>query len=216
MGNRSANRERQGAGAVLRSSLRAASQSTKLPVHLAAGNVDRERLFCCESFLTATGSVHGSYGRREMTIYFYTRTDEYGEFCNFSPHGFAIDGTYWPTVEHYFQAQKFAGTDHETAIRRARTPGDAKGLGRTTAIPLRSDWEEVKDEVMYKAVLRKFQTHKEIRERLFATGSQDIVENSPGDYYWGCGADGSGQNKLGRILMQVRSELQAGTSGSAT
>lgn len=144
-----------------------------------------------------------------MTIYFYSRTDEYGDFCNFSSHGFAIDDNYWPTVEHYFQAQKFAGSEHESAIQRARTPGDAKGLGRTTAISLRDDWEEIKDEVMYVAVLRKFQTHKEIRERLLATESEEIVESAPGDYYWGCGADGSGENRLGRILMRVRDELRA-------
>jgi len=144
-----------------------------------------------------------------MTIYFYSRTDDYGDFCNFSSHGFAIDDKYWPTVEHYFQAQKFAGTEQESAIQRARTPGDAKGLGRTTAIPLRDDWEDIKDEVMYVGVLRKFQTHREPRERLLATGNEEIVESAPGDYYWGCGADGSGQNKLGRILMRVRDELRA-------
>jgi N-glycosidase YbiA len=40
-----------------------------------------------------------------------------------------------------------------------------------------------------------------------ATGDEEIVENAPEDYYWGCGADGSGQNKLGQILMRVRREL---------
>ncbi len=144
-----------------------------------------------------------------MTIYFYTRTDEYGDFCNFSSHGFAINDQYWPTVEHYFQSQKFPGTEQETAIQRARTPGDAKGLGRSTAVPLRPDWEDVKDDIMYRAVLRKFETHEDIRERLLATGDEDIVESAPGDYYWGCGADGSGQNKLGKILMRVRDELRA-------
>jgi N-glycosidase YbiA len=142
-----------------------------------------------------------------MTIYFYTRTDKYGDFCNYSAHGFEIDGKYWPTVEHYFQAQKFAGTEQEELVRRARTPGDAKSLGRSYYVPLRTDWEIVKDELMYRAVSRKFQTHKGIRERLISTGQEEIIENAPGDYYWGCGADGSGQNKLGKILMRVRDEL---------
>ena len=143
-----------------------------------------------------------------MTIYFYSRTDEYGDFCNFSTHGFELDGKYWPTVEHYFQAQKFAGTDHEETIRRARTPGDAKGLGRTKSIPLRSDWESAKEQIMYRAVLRKFETHDDIRDRLLQTEDAEIVENAPGDYYWGCGADGTGQNKLGNILMDVRTHLR--------
>lgn len=144
-----------------------------------------------------------------MTIYFYSRTDEYGDFCNYSLHGFEIDGTYWRTVEHFFQAQKFAGTDHETVIHRARTPGDAKELGRTTKYPLRTDWESVKDSIMFRAVLRKFQTHYDIRRRLLDTDNEDLVESAPGDYYWGCGADGTGQNKLGKILMAVRDALRA-------
>ena len=149
-----------------------------------------------------------------MTIYFYTRTDEYGAFCNFSLHGFELDGKYWLTVEHYFQAQKFVGTDHEAAIHRARTPGDAKALGRTTTLPLREDWEDVKDLIMQKAVLRKFESHKDIRQQLLDTGDEVLVEKAPGDYYWGCGADGTGQNKLGKILMNVRGKLRAAQSSN--
>ncbi len=147
-----------------------------------------------------------------MTIYFYSRTDEYGDFCNFSLHGFELDGAYWRTVEHYFQAQKFAGTEHETAIQRARTPSDAKELGRSTEFPLRKDWDDVRDSVMRRAVLRKFETHKEVRQQLLDTGTEEIVENAQGDYYWGCGADGTGQNKLGKILMDVRDKLRAAQS----
>lgn len=144
-----------------------------------------------------------------MPIYFYTRTDEYGDFCNYSSHGFELDGKYWPTVEHYFQSQKFVGTEYEETIRRARTPGDAKSLGRSQAIPIRSDWESVKEQVMFRAVLRKFEAHKDIRDRLLQTENEELVESAPGDYYWGCGADGTGQNRLGKILMDVRAHLRA-------
>jgi hypothetical protein len=61
---------------------------------------------------------------------------------------------------------------------------------------------------MRKAVLRKFETHKDIREVLLSTGDELIVENSPIDYYWGCGKDGSGKNRLGEILMEVREILR--------
>jgi len=147
-----------------------------------------------------------------MPIYFYSRTDEYGDFCNFSSHGFELGGQYWLTVEHHFQSQKFAGTEYEETIRTARTPADAKSLGRTTRFRLRDDWEAVKDDIMYSAVLRKFETHEDIRKRLLETGDQTIVENAPGDYYWGCGADGSGKNKLGEILMAVRNQLAETTN----
>lgn len=143
-----------------------------------------------------------------MVIYFYSTTDDFGFFSNFSAHGFELDGKYWPTVEHYFQAQKFAGTKYEGRIRRAATPKEAKRLGRNRRWPLREDWEQVKDEVMRRAVRRKFETHDDVREWLLLTADEELVESAPGDYYWGCGADGSGQNRLGAILMEVREEVR--------
>jgi N-glycosidase YbiA len=143
-----------------------------------------------------------------MTIYFYTTIDQYGCFSNFSRHGFEQDGTYWPTAEHYFQAQKFPASVTQQRIKRARTAKEAAKLGRDRLVPLRPDWETVKDNLMRIAILRKFETHQDIREILLNTGDELLVENAPGDYYWGCGADGSGQNKLGMILMEVRSILR--------
>jgi N-glycosidase YbiA len=43
-----------------------------------------------------------------------------------------------------------------------------------------------------------------------ATGDAKIVEHTENDAYWGDGGDGSGQNKLGQILMEVREELRHG------
>ena len=73
-------------------------------------------------------------------------------------------------------------------------------------MPLRADWESVKDSIMQRAVLRKFETHPEIREILLSTGDEDIVENAPGDYYWGCGTDGSGQilDELASYYLEAR------------
>lgn len=146
-----------------------------------------------------------------MPIYFYGTRSEYGSFSNFSSYGFELDGEYWPTTEHYFQAQKFPETEHCDQIRQAKTPKDAANMGRERSRPLRQDWEQVKDDIMRKAVLRKFETHADIREILLATGDEEIVENAPGDYYWGCGKDGSGKNMLGQILMEVREILRKGT-----
>ena len=143
-----------------------------------------------------------------MTIYFYSTREKYGCFSNFSWHGFELDGAWWPTSEHYFQAQKFAGTPHADQIREVKTPKEAARMGRERTRPLRPDWEQVKDDIMRKAVLRKFKTHADIREVLLSTNDQLIVENAPSDYYWGCGADGSGKNMLGQILMEVREILR--------
>ncbi len=144
-----------------------------------------------------------------MPIYFYVPGEEpYGCFSNFSPHGVELDGAWWPTVEHYFQARKFAGTEHAERICRARTPKEAAALGRDRSLPLRADWEEVKDEVMRRAVLRKFETHPALRALLLSTGDEEIVENAPGDYYLGCGRDGTGRNLLGKILVETREILR--------
>jgi N-glycosidase YbiA len=144
-----------------------------------------------------------------MPIYFYSPLEEpHGCFSNFSPHGVDLDGLWWPTVEHYFQAQKFVGTPRVEAIRRASSPKTAKALGRSRAHPLRADWEAVKDEVMRRAVLRKFELHHAIREVLLSTGREELIENAPSDYYWGCGRDATGTNRLCQILMEVRETLR--------
>lgn len=143
-----------------------------------------------------------------MTIYFYSSADEYYEFSNFSKHGFELKDKYWPTVEHYFQAQKFPNHPQEERIRTASTPKLAKQLGRTRSVPLRANWELVKEEVMKKALLAKFRTHQDLKTLLLNTGKEKLVENAPSDYYWGCGANGNGKNRLGKILMEVREILR--------
>lgn len=143
-----------------------------------------------------------------MTIYFYSQRDEpYGCFSNFSNHGFILDDLWWATNEHYFQAQKFAGNPDVEKIRLARSPKEAAHMGRDRRRPLRRDWEQVKEEIMLKGLRCKFQTHAEIKKILLSTGDEFLVENSPIDYYWGCGQDGSGKNRLGFLLMLLREEL---------
>ncbi len=147
-----------------------------------------------------------------MTIRFYAPNDEHGWMSNFSTHPVKLDGKLWPTVEHFFQAAKFEGTDpaHAAAIRRAKRPNEAAKMGRDRGHPLRRDWESVKENVMRRAVRCKVDTHPELRELLLATGDEALVEASPVDFYWGEGDDGSGKNRLGHILMEIRADLRAG------
>ena len=142
-----------------------------------------------------------------MPVYFYSTREPFGEFSNFSAHGVELDGQWWPTTEHYFQAQKFADAAYREKIRKASSPKQAAELGRSRSMPLRADWEAVKEDAMYRAVRAKFETHPALKTLLLSTGEEAIVENAPGDYYWGCGKDGSGKNRLGAILMRVREEL---------
>jgi N-glycosidase YbiA len=141
------------------------------------------------------------------TIYFYKVDRPHGYLSNFSLHPIALDGYCWPTVEHYYQAQKFTGTEFswlDTKIRTAATPEAAAAIGRCADYCPSADWPDRKLRVMERAVLTKFNGHPELRQLLLATGSAPIVEDSPVDYFWGCGVDRSGLNHLGKILMGVR------------
>lgn len=142
-------------------------------------------------------------------IHFYSARGDYGFFSNFSRHPVFLKGKRWPTSEHYFQAQKFRGTEHEEAVRRCKTPRDAADTGRSRKLPLRRDWESVKDAVMLEAVRAKFTQHDDLKAELLATGDALLVEHTVNDSYWGDGGDGSGKNRLGQLLMQVRAELRA-------
>lgn len=142
-----------------------------------------------------------------MAIKFYKINEQYGCFSNFAHYDFELDGKKWMTSEHYFQAQKFKGTEYVEIIRLLDNPMKAAEMGRDRKLPLREDWEQVKDDIMRKAVFEKFSQNEEIKKILLSTGKENIVENTSNDYYWGCGKDGSGKNVLGKILMEAREKL---------
>lgn len=144
-------------------------------------------------------------------IKFYKVNDLFGCFSNFAPFPVFIDGKLWPTSEHYFQAQKFHGSEFEEAIRKEPSPMKAALMGRDRKKQLRKDWDAIKDEVMYKAVQAKILQHETIRIELRNTLNAEIVEHTKNDNYWGDGGDGSGKNKLGKILMQIRDAEKTGS-----
>lgn len=110
-----------------------------------------------------------------------------------------------PTVEHAYQAMKTRDRTWQDRILAAKSPGEAKKLGRK--VPLREDWEQTKDEVMMYFLRKKF-ANNILRLRLVVTGAALLIEgNTWGDQYWGV-CNGAGQNKLGKMLMQLRKEFQ--------
>ena len=144
-------------------------------------------------------------------IKFYKVHDDYGFMSNFAPYPFSDGSKNWPTSEHYFQAQKFLIPEIQEKIRQIASPMDAALEGRNPQNPLRPDWEEVKDEVMLQALRMKFNQNPEIAKGLLATGDAILIEHTRNDAYWADGGDGSGKNKLGLLLMQVREELKNAT-----
>jgi ribA/ribD-fused uncharacterized protein len=140
-----------------------------------------------------------------MTIYFYRKSDAYGEFSNFARYPIIIDNVVWDTSEHYFQAMKFPhDPDYQEKIRTTKICSDIKKLGGNRQIKLRSDWEEVKENIMMIALRAKFDQYPELKQLLLSTVGNSIVEHTENDSYWGDGGDGSGLNRLGILLVELR------------
>lgn len=140
-----------------------------------------------------------------MTIYFYRESDAYGEFSNFARYPIIIDNVLWHTSEHYFQAMKFPhDPDYQEKIRTIKECHIIKKLGGNRQIKLRSDWEDVKENIMMIALRAKFDQYPELKQLLLSTVGSSIVEHTENDSYWGDGGDGSGLNKLGILLVELR------------
>ena len=140
-------------------------------------------------------------------IKFFSKSDKYYPFSNFAGFGFELNGVRWPTMEHYFQAMKFVGTEQFEKVKNAVSPKQAKALGQTRAVPIRRDWKSVKEDIMLTGLREKFKS-PELRELLIRTGKQELIENSPYDSYWGIGKKGKGRNRLDVLLMRLRDELK--------
>lgn len=140
-------------------------------------------------------------------IKFWRVTDPWGQFSNFYPSKIWIEGKEYRSVEHYFQSQKFTGERLQDYIRNQPTPRKAADEGRRRDLPLRKDWETIKEKVMYEALEAKFRQNAALRTLLIESEGT-IIEDSPVDSYWGVGKDGRGKNRLGHLLMQLRKVLQ--------
>ena len=142
-------------------------------------------------------------------VRFYGKHLGFQGFSNFYFAPIKIGTITYSTTEHYYQAMKARTIyDHED-VRKAETPGKAKRLGQRVA--LREDWEDIKEWVMRAALAMKFQQHPKLQVMLLNTGNLEIIEASPTDYYWGEGRKGTGQNRLGVLLVEVREALREGT-----
>lgn len=130
---------------------------------------------------------------------------DYRFLSNFYHAPVYLDHELYPTVEHAYQAAKTDNPVQRAAIRRAKTPGIAKALGRKATLV--SNWNTVKLEVMRSLLFQKF-AYEPMRSRLLATGNDELIEgNYWHDYYWGV-CNGKGQNHLGKLLMQIRERLK--------
>ena len=129
--------------------------------------------------------------------------DGYFFLSNFYSVPVCYQGVTYQNTEAAFHAQKDLSRRNEFT---SLSPSGAKRLGRR--VRLRGDWEQVKDDIMFDIVWYKFVQNPELAKQLIATGDEELVEgNDWNDRYWGV-CRGVGQNKLGKILQRVRSELR--------
>jgi ribA/ribD-fused uncharacterized protein len=133
---------------------------------------------------------------------------EYDWLSNFYAAPIKVNRIVFPTNEHAFVYCKTLDQEDQKKILATASPGSVKRLGRK--VKLRPDWLHIRVETMLFLVRTKYYQHPQLREKLLATGSMDIIEgNTWNDQFWGV-CRGVGQNHLGRIHMHVRNEIRAG------
>ncbi|HEY9841039.1 MAG TPA: NADAR family protein, partial [Candidatus Obscuribacterales bacterium] len=120
------------------------------------------------------------------------------------------------------KAELFGDPATRKKILLARTPGEAKALGRMVRDYDDARWEAERFAIVVSGNLHKFSQHPQLGAWLCATGQRILVEASPQDRIWGIGLDEHhpdaarperwlGLNLLGFALMEVREQLRAGS-----
>jgi ribA/ribD-fused uncharacterized protein len=136
---------------------------------------------------------------------------------------FVVEGVRYSTTEHWMMAQKallFDNAEIYQQIIAARTPAEAKALGRQVRHFDEAVWNAHRTAIVVRGNLEKFRQHPDLQEFLLQTKDRILVEASPVDSIWGIGlaADNAraenprqwnGLNLLGFALMEVRDRLRA-------
>lgn len=131
--------------------------------------------------------------------------NEYRFLSNFHSVEIEQEGVVYPSSEHAYMAMKTTDENLRKEISKLKTPREAKKFGRK--IILRDNWDDLKISYMEEILKKKF-SNPELKEKLKATGNQELVEgNTWGDVFWGV-CNGIGQNNLGKILMKIRDEIK--------
>lgn len=140
-------------------------------------------------------------------IGFYER--EFYVLSNFSSFQVGWRGRVWPTSEHAYQAAHFFETAPELVeqIFNCRSAHEAFKLAKANADKAPADWGDLKIGIMEDICRHKLQQHAYVHKKLLQTGDLPLVEDSPADDFWGWGPNRDGRNELGKIWMQLRSEL---------
>ena len=132
------------------------------------------------------------------------------ELSNYFTSEFVLDGVTYRTLEAYLQSEKYSSTDPDYAqkIRDQRNSALLRGMAKSKGHTARADWDDVRLNVMRKGLEAKF-AMPAFAAVLLGTGTALLEQESVDDAYWGIGADGTGENWTGKLLMELRTKLQA-------
>lgn len=147
------------------------------------------------------------FAEEDQNSIYFSMYDEDDDWSRNAPYSFELEGKQWPTLEHYFQAMRFSSETFQERIRETASAEQAIKLGKSWLKQKRADWQTVKTVVMTRGVYIRCRTYPALAERLLATDTHRLVENSQYDYFWGCGRDRRGKNQYGQVLMNVRAKL---------
>ena len=162
-------------------------------------------------------TVQHAYTRETQKGIFFC--SENSHLSNFYPAKLKVNGVEYISAEQAYnhtKASRCGQRQIADAILRSTDPRKIKQLGAT--IQIIPPWDQEKDQQMKEIVLRKYQQNEDIRDKLLNTNHLPLVETTA-DKYWGAGAgltskeihNGTwkGQNRLGKILQEVRNRLRA-------
>jgi ribA/ribD-fused uncharacterized protein len=143
--------------------------------------------------------------RLDGGILFYSGDKVYGWLSNYYRAWEVVDESSYPTNEHFYQSQKAKDAADRIWIMAAPKPFLAMKAGRSLRpFEVVPNWGSIKFAVMKRGLLAKFTQNLDLKEKLLATGSAALHENSPTDMVWGV----KGLDMLGKLLCEVREEIQ--------
>lgn len=154
----------------------------------------------------------------EHQVFFYEQ--DFYVLSNFSAFAVHWKGSRFDTSEAAYHWEKFATRTPAAAavqwdILTSNSAHEAFKIAEKHRSERRPDWDFVKVGIMRDILRAKAAQHEYVRRKLLATGDRELIENSWRDDFWGWGADEGGQNMLGKLWMEIRSELRAAQQQSA-
>ncbi len=142
----------------------------------------------------------------ETQIFFYEH--DFYIFSNFSSFSIEWENKIWPTSEHAYQAARFADPETKEKIRNMRSAHEAFRYAMENRDKSVLNWDDIKFDVMKNILHAKVSQHPYVKKKLLDSRDRELIEDSWRDLVWGWGPKRDGENRLGKLWMEVREEVR--------